>query len=119
MYPTTPFRPGPVSGTQYDGLSEKMVARLPFHVIEGGGITGPAFEDLLLGNSEEEQFTVVMLTYQRNDVLIEALQRLKEVSFLNKVVVVWNNEQGPPHEMQWPNIDIPIEVGGCGLTNIH
>ena len=110
MYRVTPFSAGPISGTQYTNLDERTVARLPFHVIEGGGITGPNFEDLLLGNHDEEQFTVVMLTYQRNDVLIEALQRLKDVSFLNKVVVVWNNEQDPPPELQWPDINVPVEV---------
>ena len=110
MYRMTPFSAGPISGTQYTNLDERAVARLPFHVIEGGGITGPNFEDLLLGNHDEEQFTAVMLTYQRNDVLIEALQRLKDVSFLNKVIVVWNNEQDPPPELQWPDINAPVEV---------
>ena len=115
IYSTTPFTPGPVSGTQYINLDERGINRLPFHVIEGGGITGPVFEDLLLGNEPEEQFTVVMLTYQRNDVLIAALERLKGVRFLNKVVVVWNNEGVIPVELEWPDIEIPVEVSYCTL----
>ena len=111
-YLTTPFKPGLVSGSQYVSLGERDIARLPFHIIDGGGITGPNFEDILLGNLPEEQFTVVMLTYQRNQVLLEAVGRLKEVAFLNKVVVVWNNEEELPPEMNWPNIGVPIEVGG-------
>ena len=110
-YPTTPFKAGPpLSGYQFIDLDERALARLPLHIVDGGGITGPNFEDLLLGNSPEEQFTVVMLTYQRNQVLLEALERLKEVSFLNKVIVVWNNEEAPPPEMEWPDIMVPIEV---------
>ena len=109
-YPTSPFTQGPLSGFQFTELDERGVARLPLHVIDGGGVTGPNFEDLLLGNSPEEQFTVVMLTYQRNRVLVEALARLEEVAFLNKVVVVWNNEEAPPTDLEWPDIGVPIEV---------
>ena len=112
-YPTTPFKPGPISGYQFSELDERAMARLPIHILDGGGITGPNFEDLLLGNAPEEQFTIVMLTYQRNRVLVEALARLTEVSFLNKVVVVWNNEEDPPSDMEWPNIGVPIEVCVC------
>ena len=110
IYPTTPFKTGPISGYQYVNLDDHARARLPLHIVDGGGITGPNFEDLLLGNSPEEQFTVVMLTYQRNTVLVEALARLKDVSFLNKVVVVWNNEEEIPPGMEWPDIGVPIEV---------
>lgn len=110
-YPTTPFKMGPLSGYQYLNLDDHARARLPLHIVDGGGITGPNFEDLLLGNSPEEQFTVVMLTYQRNMVLLEALGRLRDVSFLNKVVVVWNNEEDVPADMDWPDIGVPIEVG--------
>lgn len=112
IYPTTPFKTGPISGYQYVNLDDHARARLPLHIVDGGGITGPNFEDLLLGNSPEEQFTVVMLTYQRNTVLVEALARLKDVSFLNKVVVVWNNEEEIPPDMEWPDIGVPIEVRG-------
>ena len=112
IYPTTPFKTGPISGYQYVNLDDHARARLPLHIVDGGGITGPNFEDLLLGNSPEEQFTVVMLTYQRNTVLVEALARLKDVSFLNKVVVVWNNEEEIPPDMEWPDIGVPVEVRG-------
>ena len=111
-YPSTPFKRGPLSGYQYSELDERSIARLPLHVVDAGGITGPNFEDLLLGNSPEEQFTVVMLTFQRNRVLMEALARLEDMAFLNKVVVVWNNEEAPPTDLEWPSIGVPIEVRG-------
>ena len=111
MYPVTPFQPGPVSGTKYTGMDASTILHLPLHIVQAGGITGPHFESYLLGNSAEEQFTVVMLTYHRNEVLLEAVERLKELSFLAKVVVVWNTEDDPPTDMGWPSIGVPVEVG--------
>ena len=75
MYSLTPFRPVPMSGSQYVDLNEDGILSLPSHIVQGGGITGPVFESYLLGNYAEEQFTVVMLTFQRNDVLVQALNR--------------------------------------------
>lgn len=110
MYPSTPFQSAPVSGSQYVGLSEQQLLHLPQHVVEAGGITGPNFEDYLLGNTPEEQFTVVMLTYERNEVLLQALERLSDLDGLSKVVVVWNNPSPPPSNMHWPDIGVPLEV---------
>ena len=110
MYPSTPFQPTPVSGSQYAGLSEEQLLHLPQHVVEAGGITGPYFEDYLLGNTPEEQFTVVMLTYERNEVLLLSLERLSDLDGLSKVVVVWNNPSPPPSSMHWPDIGVPLEV---------
>lgn len=111
MYPTTPFTSGPVSGSQYEGLSPDQVTRLPAHVIQAGGITGPLFQDYLLGNIPEEQFTVVILTYERNAVLMEAIQRLDDLDGLAKVVVVWNSPTPPTEDLNWPTIGAPVEVG--------
>ena len=110
MYPTTPFKPPPVSGSQYVGLSKQQVSNLPEHILAAGGITGPFFEDYLLGNVPEEQFTVVMLTYERNDVLADALERLRELDGLAKVVVVWNNPSPPPSDFKWPELDVTVDV---------
>ena len=112
MYPSTPFQAAPVSGSQYIGLDSQQLRKLPQHVIQAGGITGPYFEDYLLGNMPEEQFTIVMLTYERNSVLLQALERLSDLDGLSKVVVVWNNPTPPPANMQWPDIGAPLEV--CG-----
>lgn len=110
MYPTTPFKPEPVSGSQYTNMDTKQISSLPPHVVEGGGITGPFFEDYLLGNIPEEQFTVVILTYERNEVLVDALLRLKDLDHLAKAVVVWNNPEPPPASMKWPEIGVTIDV---------
>ena len=110
MYPTTPFKPAPISGTRYAGMDPAQVPNLPQHVIAAGGITGPFFEDYLLGDVPEEQFTVVMLTYERNEVMLEALGRLRDLDHLAKVVVVWNSPKPPPPDMKWPDIGAAIDV---------
>lgn len=110
MYPSTPYEASPVSGMQYVGLDHKQLYSLPQHVVEAGGVTGPVFDDYLLGNVHEEQFTVILLTYERNTVLIQALDRLTDLDHLSKVIVVWNNPSPPPDNMQWPDIGVPLEV---------
>lgn len=110
MYPVTPFKPAPVSGTQYASLSKEQFSSLPGHVVAAGGITGPYFEDFLLGNAPEEHFTIVILTYERNQVLLENIGRLANVDHLAKVLVVWNNPRPPPDSMHWPDIGVALEV---------
>ena len=59
-----------------------------------------------------EKFTIVILTYHRKRDLLQLVWRLKNCPFLDKVVIVWNNEKNKTHPKQykWPNIGIPIEV---------
>jgi len=109
-YPNTPFDPVPMSGSQYVSKTDAELKQLPPHIVLAGGITGPYFEDYLLGNIPNEQFTVVMLTYQRNSVMVEAVERLSGLPHLHKVIVVWNNPEDIPSDMTLPNIDVPIEV---------
>lgn len=115
MYPQTPFTSSPVSGSQYQGLTSAQKTQLPTHVIQASGITGPFFQDYWLGNIPDEQFTVVILTYERNSVLVEAIKRLNSLYGLAKVVVVWNSPSLPPEDMDWPTIDVPLEVSVCVL----
>ena len=59
-----------------------------------------------------ERFTIVILTYHREWRISNVLGRLKDCPFLDKVVIVWNNEPTYKHpkEYRWPNIGVPIEV---------
>jgi len=84
---------------------------LGFRPINGGeGGSGHEFSLALGGNSPQEQFTVVMLTYEREQVLINSLARLYGLPYLNKVLVVWNSPQPPSSDLQWPDIGVPIHV---------
>jgi len=83
-----------------------------FRPINGGeGGSGNEFSQALGGNSPQEHFTVVMLTYEREQVLIDSLSRLYGLPYLNKVIVVWNNPVQPPSaDLKWPDIGVPVVV---------
>ena len=109
-YPALPTSPEPLSGYQYMHLTHHDLSRLPKHIVESGGITGPEFSHHLLGNRPEEAFTAVVLAYNRFDVLLEALRKLGGVPQLEKIIVVWNNPSEPPADLQWPQLPVPFKV---------
>ena len=105
MFPNTPFDPVLPSSAPF------MHSAKGFDLIGNGeGGAGVEFSKALGGNVAKEQFTIVMLTYERELVLLEALQRLVGLQYLNKVVVVWNSPQAPIPSLLWPDIGVPIEV---------
>jgi len=55
-------------------------------------------------------FAVVILTYEREAVLVNAISRLKGLPHLNKVVVVWNSPQPPSEDLHWPDIGVTVHV---------
>ena len=57
-----------------------------------------------------ERYTVVVLTYHRDQALLKMLETFQDCPMLAKVVVVWNNEQRHAEDLSWPNIGVPIEV---------
>lgn len=105
-YPHTPFDPVMPSEAKFVGSEYGF---RPIAAGEGG--TGKEFSQSLGGNYPREQFTVVMLTYEREAVLLDSIGRLKGVPFLNKVIIVWNNPTKRPEDgLVWPNIGVPVVV---------
>lgn len=76
----------------------------------GVGGDGAVFKNALGGDMATEHFTVVILTYDRELILIESLQRLANLRYLNRVIVIWNNEIMPSKELEWPDIGVPLHV---------
>ncbi|XP_013787802.1 exostosin-3-like [Limulus polyphemus] len=105
LYPHTPFDPVLPSEAKFTGSGYGF---RPIRQGEGGA--GKEFSEALGGNVPREQFTVVMLTYERETVMIDSLQRLKGLPYLNKVIVVWNSPKPPIPELRWPEIGVPIHV---------
>ena len=105
--PHTLYMPPPVSGHQYEGLPLDV---MPNHVLKGGGVTGPDFPYLLLGNRPVEYFTVVILTYKRTGVLSKLLHSLRALLYVDKFLIVWNNPEDPPPPTHWPTLPAPLEV---------
>lgn len=80
LFPFTPFDPVVPSDAKFVGST------LGFRPIGGGaGGSGKEFQESLGGNVPREQFTIVMLTYEREAVLMNSLIRLMGLPFLNKV----------------------------------
>lgn len=79
-------------------------------IAAGAGGSGKEFSQSIGGNIPKEQFTIVMLTYEREQVLMNSLQRLFGLPYLNKVIVVWNSPQRPLPDLRWPDIGVPIHV---------
>jgi len=105
LFPHTPWEPLIPTESKFLGSS------MGFRPISGGeGGSGKEFSQALGGNSPQEQFTVVMLTYERENVLISSLSRLYGLPYLNKVVVVWNSPKPPKQDLRWPDIGVPIDV---------
>jgi len=105
LAPFTPWEPLLPTEAKFYGSG------LGFRPICGGeGGSGREFSQALGGNSPQEQFTVVMLTYEREQVLMNSLARLYGLPYLNKVVVVWNSARPPASDLQWPDIGVPIHV---------
>nr|KAG5692875.1 hypothetical protein BaRGS_002310 [Batillaria attramentaria] len=105
LYPYTPFEPVLPSESKFLGSGYGFRP-----VGQGTGGAGKEFSEALGGNAPREQFTIVMLTYDRETVLIQALQRLKGIPFMNKVLVVWNSPVPPSRDLRWPDIGVPLEV---------
>lgn len=69
--------------------------------------SGIEFSKALGGNRNREQFTVVMLTYNRDQILYSALERLHQIPYLNKIIVIWNSINRQPLN-NWPHLHVPI-----------
>ncbi|XP_045106982.1 exostosin-3-like [Portunus trituberculatus] len=105
LYPSLPSSPLLPTEAKFSG------SKLGFRPINAGsGGSGKEFSESLGGNSPREQFTIVMLTYEREQVLLNSLARLYGLPYLNKVIVVWNSPKPPPEDLRWPDIKVPIHV---------
>ncbi|XP_045181554.2 exostosin-like 3 [Mercenaria mercenaria] len=105
LFPFTPFEKILPSDAKFRGSGYGF---RPINRGEGG--SGNEFSEAIGGNHPREQFTMVMLTYERSDVLIKAITRLKGLPYLNKVIVVWNNPAVPSENLGWPDIGVPVVV---------
>lgn len=105
LYPQLPFDPVLPSDAKF--LGSAMGFR---PIAKGAGGAGKEFSEALGGNHPREQFTIVILTYEREQVLMDALARLYGLPYLHKVVVVWNSLKPPPEDLRWPEIGVPVVV---------
>ncbi|GMT30924.1 hypothetical protein PFISCL1PPCAC_22221, partial [Pristionchus fissidentatus] len=74
-----------------------------------GSSSESSFSQAIGLTRDVEQFTVIILTYDRDESLVTVLNLLNNCPYLNKVIIVWNNlDRAPPDDI-WPTIHVPIE----------
>jgi hypothetical protein len=61
-----------------------------------GGGDGTYFKHYLGGNFKNEQFTIVILTFKREYILMKNLEVYLKVPYLHSIIVVWNYVDGEP-----------------------
>ncbi|CAG4922944.1 unnamed protein product [Colias eurytheme] len=105
IYPQLPWDPPVTSEARFMGSAAGFRP-----IGAGAGGSGKEFSEALGGDRAREQFTIVILTYEREAVLAAALARLRGLPYLNKVVVVWNGVSGPPASQSWPESGAPVAV---------
>ncbi|CAK9290510.1 unnamed protein product [Gordionus sp. m RMFG-2023] len=77
----------------------------------GFGGTGKEFAKALGGNYPFEKFTIVMPTYQRENFLWKFLTAFKNLPYLDRIVLIWNDQDSEPSsEFELPNIGVPILI---------
>ncbi|XP_013195012.2 exostosin-3 [Amyelois transitella] len=105
LYPQLPWDPTVTSEARFAGSGAG------FRPLGGGaGGAGRELGEALGGDRPREQFTVVILTHEREPVLAAALARLRGLPYLNKVVVVWNGPSSPANMASWPESGAPVAV---------
>ncbi|KAJ0181212.1 hypothetical protein K1T71_003297 [Dendrolimus kikuchii] len=105
LYPQLPWDPPVTSEARFVGSAAGFRP-----VGAGAGGSGREFSEALGGDRPREQFTIVILTYERETVLAAALARLRGLPYLNKVVVVWNGPSSPLSLSAWPESGAPVAV---------
>ncbi|BES95065.1 Exostosin family [Nesidiocoris tenuis] len=114
LYPHLPFDPVLPSDAKFIGSGRGFRP-----IGAGAGGAGREFCDSLGGNYPREQFTIVMLTYEREQVLMNSLSRLHGLPYLNKVVVVWNSPRPPLQDLRWPDIGVPVHVVKASRNSLN
>ncbi|KAL4704835.1 hypothetical protein ACJJTC_001310 [Scirpophaga incertulas] len=105
LYPQMPWDPFVTSEARFVGSAAGFRP-----IGAGAGGSGKEFSEALGGDRPREQFTIVILTYEREAVLAAALTRLRGLPYLNKVVVVWNGPSAPAAAASWPESGAPVAV---------
>ncbi len=108
-----PFKPMNEALPSSVQFSEDSSEYMPIGNGQGGD--GHSFVQSLGGDKSIEHFTIIILTYNREMILLESLQRLAGLKYLNRVLVIWNNPAKPSDELDWPNIGVPIHVSALLL----
>lgn len=106
LFPSNPIDPIPPS--EYKFINADQGYR---PIGDGLGGSGQEFSRALGGDRITEQFTIVLLTFERKSILMKTLERMKGLAYLNKILVIWNGiHHRPSKDIIWPDVGVPLEV---------
>ncbi|CAK5087028.1 unnamed protein product [Meloidogyne enterolobii] len=74
-------------------------------ILPGSGVE---FSKAIGGNKRREHFTIIITTYNREQILSNTLERLIGLPYLNKVIVIWNDFKRFPTLSAWPRLRVPL-----------
>ncbi|KAI6209298.1 hypothetical protein M3Y96_00207100 [Aphelenchoides besseyi] len=70
---------------------------------------GIEYSSQLNGNMLDEEFTIILLAYKRDQQLRRVLSNLNGLRFLRQILVIWSDvKRKPPVSNFWPEIHVPI-----------
>lgn len=74
----------------------------------------------LLDEPVDEQFTIILNAYRRDQQLVHVLRKLDGLRFCRCVLVVWNDpelDRRPSSAQHWPSIHVPVHFVDAGPNN--
>ena len=70
---------------------------------------GMKYASKLNGNVPDEEFTILVNAYKRDEQLKHVLQTLNGLRFVRQVLVLWSDVQrNPPPARYWPQLHVPV-----------
>lgn len=67
----------------------------------------------------KEKFTVLIVTYHRENILKQILSQYKNLPFLDRIVLVWNAQDNNVNKSVIPDIGVPIHVISNGKNSLN
>ncbi|CAH8459488.1 unnamed protein product [Schistosoma rodhaini] len=108
LFPSTPWEPPLPSDAAFVPYGSTNHGLRPInHTIN---LAGYEFNMNLGGMYPYEQFTIVVLTYDRFNLLCQTLESFLNLPYLHSILVVWNNPVPPNPDLSWPQLHVPIKV---------
>jgi alpha-1,4-N-acetylglucosaminyltransferase EXTL3 len=102
VFPSTPFDPFVPNNLKYGlkpNTSLNAIFKEPQYINPNrvGGLGRKKFlHQGLGGNYDDEQFTIIILTYKREKLLSLVIDKYFDLPYLHKIVVVWNDLEVKP-----------------------
>lgn len=98
MMPSTPFDKFLPIDLKYTSI--KAPTNTNKNYFYGGTRGGEFFHEKLGGNQDDnEQFTIIILTFNRERLLISVLLEYFKLPYLNQIIVVWNSVDTKPTDV--------------------